>query len=149
MARVATIFNNDGTGVRGNMRAVVEASQWNDKLENRPKMAEVVSQPQYINCPKEIILGRLLGDYDYGDGRKADGDRGEHAHPSQAGAAHEQHADEDRDEDEELAVRREDCVRPVIGVSGYLAIAFAATGNSNAPGTLRTSMRVSASMFIC
>ena len=33
-------------------------------------MAEVVSQPQYINCPKEIILGRMLGDYDYGDGRK-------------------------------------------------------------------------------
>jgi nitrate/nitrite transport system substrate-binding protein len=52
------------------IRAVVEASQWIDKLENRPRMAEVVSQPQYINCPKEIILGRLLGDYDYGDGRK-------------------------------------------------------------------------------
>jgi nitrate/nitrite transport system substrate-binding protein len=56
--------------VKAVIRAVVEASQWNDKLENRPKMAEVVSQPQYINCPKEIILGRLLGDYDYGDGRK-------------------------------------------------------------------------------
>src|SRR6266568_4157507 len=56
--------------VKAVVRAVVEASQWNDKLENRPRMAEVVSQPQYINCPKEIILGRLLGDYDYGDGRK-------------------------------------------------------------------------------
>jgi nitrate/nitrite transport system substrate-binding protein len=56
--------------VRAVVRAVVEASQWNDKLENRHRMAEVVSQPQYINCPKEIILGRLLGDYDYGDGRK-------------------------------------------------------------------------------
>jgi nitrate/nitrite transport system substrate-binding protein len=33
-------------------------------------MAEVVSQPQYINTTKEIILGRMLGDYDYGDGRK-------------------------------------------------------------------------------
>ncbi len=57
--------------VRAVMRAVVEASQWNDKLENRPRMAEVVSQPQYINCPQEIILGRMLGDYDYGDGRRA------------------------------------------------------------------------------
>ncbi len=56
--------------VKAVMRAVVEASQWNDKLENRPKMAEVVSQPQYINCPKELILGRMLGEYDYGDGRK-------------------------------------------------------------------------------
>jgi nitrate/nitrite transport system substrate-binding protein len=52
------------------MRAVLEASQWNDKLENRPRMAEVVSQPQYINTTKDVILGRLLGDYDYGDGRK-------------------------------------------------------------------------------
>ena len=52
------------------MRAVLEASQWNDKLENRPRMAEVVAQPQYINAAKEVILGRMLGDYDYGDGRK-------------------------------------------------------------------------------
>jgi nitrate/nitrite transport system substrate-binding protein len=56
--------------VRAVMRAVLEASQWIDRLENRTRMAEVVGQPQYINCPKETILGRLLGDYDFGDGRK-------------------------------------------------------------------------------
>ncbi len=56
--------------VKAVMRAVLEASQWIDKLENRPRMAEVVGQPQYVNAPKEIILGRMLGDYDYGDGRK-------------------------------------------------------------------------------
>src|SRR5262245_43446770 len=56
--------------VKAVIRAVVEAGQWNDKLENRPRMAEVVSQPQYINTSKEIILGRMLGEYDYGDGRK-------------------------------------------------------------------------------
>jgi nitrate/nitrite transport system substrate-binding protein len=56
--------------VKAVMRAVLEASQWNDKLENRTKMAEVVGQPQYVNAAKEIILGRMLGDYDYGDGRK-------------------------------------------------------------------------------
>jgi nitrate/nitrite transport system substrate-binding protein len=56
--------------VKAVMRAVLEASQWNDKLENRPKMADVVAQPQYINTTKEIILGRMLGDYDYGDGKK-------------------------------------------------------------------------------
>jgi nitrate/nitrite transport system substrate-binding protein len=28
-----------------------------------------VGKPTYINCDKEIILGRLLGNYDYGDGR--------------------------------------------------------------------------------
>jgi len=56
--------------VKAVMSAVLEASQWNDKLENRPRMAEVVGQPQYVNAAKEIILGRMLGDYDYGDGRK-------------------------------------------------------------------------------
>ena len=56
--------------VKAVMRAVLEASQWNDKLENRTRMAEVVGQPQYVNAAKEIILGRMLGDYDYGDGRK-------------------------------------------------------------------------------
>ena len=56
--------------VKAVMRAILEASIWNDKLENRVKMAEVVGQPQYVNAAKEIILGRMLGDYDYGDGRK-------------------------------------------------------------------------------
>src|SRR5437762_13455090 len=32
--------------VKACMRAILEASQWNDKLENRTKMAEVVGQPQ-------------------------------------------------------------------------------------------------------
>jgi len=29
----------------------------------------VISRPTYINCPPAIILERLLGKYDYGDGR--------------------------------------------------------------------------------
>ena len=36
--------------------------------------AEVVSRPQYINTQKEVILGRLLGQYDYGDGRPVEQD---------------------------------------------------------------------------
>src|SRR5712691_8108450 len=52
------------------IRAVVEASQYIDKMENRPHVAEVVARPQYINTQKEVILGRMLGQYDYGDGRK-------------------------------------------------------------------------------
>jgi nitrate/nitrite transport system substrate-binding protein len=56
--------------VKAILRAMLESSQHIDKLENRPHMAEVGSRPQYINTQKEIILGRMLGDYDYGDGRK-------------------------------------------------------------------------------
>ncbi len=55
--------------VRAILRAMIESSQFIDKLDNRPQVAEVVSRPQYINCEPGVILGRLLGRYDYGDGR--------------------------------------------------------------------------------
>jgi nitrate/nitrite transport system substrate-binding protein len=56
--------------VKAVLKALHLSSQYLDKLENRPSAAEVISRPTYINCPPEIILGRLLGKYDYGDGRK-------------------------------------------------------------------------------
>jgi nitrate/nitrite transport system substrate-binding protein len=60
--------------VKALLRALLEASQYIDNLENRPHVAEVVARPQYINTQKEIILGRLLGQYDYGDGRPLEQD---------------------------------------------------------------------------
>jgi nitrate/nitrite transport system substrate-binding protein len=56
--------------VKAVLKALHEASVWLDKMDNRSEQAEIVSQATYINCPKEIILGRLQGHYDYGDGRK-------------------------------------------------------------------------------
>jgi nitrate/nitrite transport system substrate-binding protein len=56
--------------VKAVLKALYEASVWLDDLKNRPEQAEIVSRPTYINCPPELILPRLLGDYDYGDGRK-------------------------------------------------------------------------------
>src|SRR5574341_42345 len=61
--------------VKAVIRAVVEAGQYIDKMENRPQVAEVVSRPQYINTQKEVILGRMLGQYDYGDGRPVEQDK--------------------------------------------------------------------------
>jgi nitrate/nitrite transport system substrate-binding protein len=56
--------------VRAVLKALHEASVWLDDLKNREEQASIVSRPTYINCPPELILGRLIGDYDYGDGRK-------------------------------------------------------------------------------
>src|SRR5947207_3001789 len=56
--------------VKAILKALHLSSQYLDKIENRPSAAEVISRPTYINCPPELILGRLLGKYDYGDGRK-------------------------------------------------------------------------------
>jgi len=56
--------------VKAILKGLNEASVWLDDLKNRPEQAEIVSRATYINCPKEVILGRMLGDYDFGDGRK-------------------------------------------------------------------------------
>jgi nitrate/nitrite transport system substrate-binding protein len=55
--------------VKAVLKALHEASVWLDDLANRPEQSEIVSRPTYINCPKEAILGRLKGEYDFGDGR--------------------------------------------------------------------------------
>jgi nitrate/nitrite transport system substrate-binding protein len=55
--------------VKAVLKALHLASVHLDNMDNRAKAAEVVARPAYINCPPEIILQRLLGRYDYGDGR--------------------------------------------------------------------------------
>jgi nitrate/nitrite transport system substrate-binding protein len=56
--------------VKAVLKALYEASVWLDDLKNREEQAAIVSRATYINCPPELILPRLLGEYDYGDGRK-------------------------------------------------------------------------------
>ncbi len=56
--------------VKAVLKALHEASLWLDDLKNRPEQAAIVSRPTYINCPPDVLLPRLLGHYDYGDGRK-------------------------------------------------------------------------------
>jgi nitrate/nitrite transport system substrate-binding protein len=56
--------------VKAVLKGLHEASVWLDNLKNRPEQADIVSRATYINCPKDLILGRMLGDYDFGDGRK-------------------------------------------------------------------------------
>jgi nitrate/nitrite transport system substrate-binding protein len=56
--------------VKAVCKALHEASVWLDDMKNRPEQAQIVSRATYINCSPELILGRLQGHYDYGDGRK-------------------------------------------------------------------------------
>jgi nitrate/nitrite transport system substrate-binding protein len=55
--------------VKAVLKALHLASVDLDKMENRPKFAEVIARPSYINCPPTTILERLMGKYQYGDGR--------------------------------------------------------------------------------
>jgi nitrate/nitrite transport system substrate-binding protein len=50
------------------MGAVLKASKWLDDLANRKKAAETVGSASYINAPVADIEGRLLGQYDLGNG---------------------------------------------------------------------------------
>ncbi len=56
--------------VKAVIKALHEASVWLDDMKNRPEQAAIVSRATYINCAPELILGRLQGHYDFGDGRK-------------------------------------------------------------------------------
>ena len=55
--------------VKAVLKGLHETSVWLDDLNNRPEQCAIVSKPNYINCDKDIILGRLQGKMDYGDGR--------------------------------------------------------------------------------
>jgi nitrate/nitrite transport system substrate-binding protein len=57
--------------VKAVLKGLHEASVWLDDLNNRPEQCAIVSKPNFINCDKDTILGRLLGKLDYGDGRTA------------------------------------------------------------------------------
>src|SRR5688572_6610090 len=55
--------------VKAVLKALHEASVWLDDMNNRPEQCQIVSRANYINCPKDLILGRMQGKYDFGDGR--------------------------------------------------------------------------------
>ena len=57
--------------VKAVMRAVLEASQWNDKLENRAADGRGRRRSRSTSTPpRRSSSAGMLGDYDYGDGRK-------------------------------------------------------------------------------
>ena len=53
------------------LKALQEASVWLDDMKNRPEQARdrVEGRPT-STARKELILGRMQGHYDFGDGRK-------------------------------------------------------------------------------
>jgi nitrate/nitrite transport system substrate-binding protein len=50
--------------------AVLEASKFIDVMANRKKVAEIIADKSYVNCPVDVIDQRLAGNYDNGIGRQ-------------------------------------------------------------------------------
>ncbi|MEA5571416.1 CmpA/NrtA family ABC transporter substrate-binding protein [Calothrix sp. UHCC 0171] len=51
------------------LAAIMEAQIWCDRPENKAELFEIVYQKQWIGIPKDVISQRLLGTFDYGNGR--------------------------------------------------------------------------------
>lgn len=48
------------------MMAIIEACKWLDDMGNRKKAAAILSKPNYVNAPVQVIEARLMGSYDLG-----------------------------------------------------------------------------------
>ncbi len=55
---------------RAMIMAVLEASRYIDATANRAAIARLISSKSYVNAPEDVILGRFLGHYDNGIGKK-------------------------------------------------------------------------------
>ncbi len=55
---------------RAMIAAILDACKYIDALENRTKVAKLISGKAYVNTAEEVIAGRFMGDYDNGNGRK-------------------------------------------------------------------------------
>jgi nitrate/nitrite transport system substrate-binding protein len=52
--------------------AILEASKFIDVMSNRRKVAEIIADKSYVNCPVDVIDQRLEGKYENGLGKKWD-----------------------------------------------------------------------------
>jgi nitrate/nitrite transport system substrate-binding protein len=55
---------------RAMIMAMLEASRYIDDMANRHKVAEIIADKSYVNCPVEVIDQRMEGKYEDGLGRK-------------------------------------------------------------------------------
>ena len=55
---------------RAMIAAILEACKYIDALENRAKVAKLISGKAYVNTSEDVIAGRFVGDYDNGIGHK-------------------------------------------------------------------------------
>jgi len=54
---------------RALMRAVLDASKHIDTMSNRAKVSDIIASKSYVNAPDPVIEGRMLGNYDDGNGK--------------------------------------------------------------------------------
>ena len=51
---------------RALIQALIEASEWADKAENREELAHIICHPDYVNAPEEVVRMSMTGTFQYG-----------------------------------------------------------------------------------
>ncbi len=57
---------NDKEDLKNVMKAIIDACRWLDVMGNRKKAAVLLSKPNYVNAPTQVIEARLVGSTDIG-----------------------------------------------------------------------------------
>ena len=70
LGTTAEFVEKNPNTARAMVAAVLDASKYIDVMANRKKVAEVIADKSYVNCPVDIIDQRLQAEYDNGIGRK-------------------------------------------------------------------------------
>jgi len=70
LSTTAEFVQQNPNTARAMVAAVLEASRFIDIMANRKKVAEIIADKSYVNCPVEVIDQRLEGNYDNGIGKQ-------------------------------------------------------------------------------
>ncbi len=70
LGATAEFVQKNPNTARAMIAAIIDASQFIDIMSNRKKVAEIIADKSYVNCPVDVIDQRLAGEYDNGIGRK-------------------------------------------------------------------------------
>ena len=70
LGTTAEFIKNNPNTARAMTAAILEAGKFIDVMANRKKVAEIIGDKSYVNCPVDIIDQRLQGVYENGIGKK-------------------------------------------------------------------------------
>ncbi len=72
LGATAEFVQKNPNTARAMTAAILEAGKFIDTMANRKKVAEIIADKSYVNCPVDVIDQRLQGVYENGIGRKWD-----------------------------------------------------------------------------
>ena len=70
LGTTAEFVQKNPNTARAMIAAIIDAGKFIDVMSNRKKVAEIIADKSYVNCPVDVIDQRLEGEYDNGIGKK-------------------------------------------------------------------------------